>query len=825
VLVLPSPMTGATAYQDVNGDGIPDALSPSSKPISPADHEYAYGVAVRHGIGNGTFGEEHFIEGPAGDLVGASDVTGDGLADLVTLANALFDDGPYLAVSPALPDGSFGLVVQSPTAVGGIYYKYSKHHGFGDVDGDGLDDLLFAAPGADLSDWALTVSRSTGDGHFEPTAVLPTTSFLMTVGDFNADGLLDAAVVEFTGVLNVYTATGQGDLSSTPLVSPVIAAPDLHLPSPASGDLDQDGYRDIVVAEYSISAQEGVLAVLPGNGTGEFPSASLLEVAGSNIPFTGDLNGDGWTDVVLGPIDSDLSPAAPTPLAACLNDGSGTLLPEVISGTSRSFDPYTNPPAALDLDGDGLADVGLSYILSGVGDGTFVDRTPIATIDDKAWLVAAADMDADGALDLVGTLSAADDAVAVVLGQGDGSFGELIRPTIPDDAYELAVGDVDGDGLPDLVLDQGVTSGPLTAVLNVGTGVDFAAPITLAPFDSSDIALADLDGNGSLDAVVTRVDKNGAWLMLGDGDGHFGLATEIPLGGKGLGVALADLDGEGTLDVVAAINVTKDLRFALGLGGGAFGPSQSLPLSWQPNHVAVADLDGNGFVDLASSNAGDAGVSVLMATGPALFAAPQDLLTPDDTVDIAASDLDRDARLDLVAAGKDALTFLHGHADGTFAEAQPYYSGGGVQNLALGDFDTDGFVDAAVGNQETFSVLFNRTTSFPSLGYQHDGGFGFPHLVGTGTPAPDELVSLTATGVPAGALGFLIVGLQFAPQPLAGGTLVPSPDVALPMGPDMPLAGRWPADLPAGTAVYFQAWFDAPSAELAASNALIGVTL
>jgi hypothetical protein len=68
----------------------------------------------------------------------------------------------------------------------------------------------------------------------------------------------------------------------------------------------------------------------------------------------------------------------------------------------------------------------------------------------------------------------------------------------------------------------------------------------------------------------------------------------------------------------------------------------------------------------------------------------------------------------------------------------------------------------------------------------------------------------------------LVAGLSTAYEPWQGGVLVPAPDVVRPIDPGGGLEGRWPAGIPAGTPVTFQAWFSGPGG-VGATNGLVTV--
>src|SRR5690606_31464990 len=110
--------------------------------------------------------------------------------------------------------------------------------------------------------------------------------------------------------------------------------------------------------------------------------------------------------------------------------------------------------------------------------------------------VALADLDRDGALDLVLTFADGTDRVEVRRGNGDGTF-----------------------------------AAPTTAPIGADT-------------DPTALALGDLDGDGVLDAVVTEV-AAGAVRMLFGGGGGLTLGSQTAVGGVPADVALGDVNRDG----------------------------------------------------------------------------------------------------------------------------------------------------------------------------------------------------------------------------------------------------------------------------------------
>lgn len=115
-----------------------------------------------------------------------------------------------------------------------------------------------------------------------------------------------------------------------------------------------------------------------------------------------------------------------------------------------------------DLDGDGPCDVVLSFL-----DGTLrvftadgaggLEAASELSVGDAASDLEVADLDADGHLDLIAVAS---DEVAVLAGQGDGTF--VAGPGVSATPFEIRLADADGDGAPDLIANRVVGAFPNT---------------------------------------------------------------------------------------------------------------------------------------------------------------------------------------------------------------------------------------------------------------------------------------------------------------------------------------------------------------------------
>jgi hypothetical protein len=175
------------------------------------------------------------------------------------------------------------------------------------------------------------------------------------------------------------------------------------------------------------------------------------------------------------------------------------------------------------------------------------------------------------------------------------------------------------------------------------------------------------------------------------------------------------------------------------------------------------------------------------------------------------------------------LQLLHGRKDGGFGQLQSLFLNFWSTGVAVGDLDADGYADL-VGSQGIWwapeytrvAVFLNRSPTWSTLGHALPSSDGVPLLAGAGEPIPDQLVSVTASLVTPPALGLLFTGFGTGFTAFQGGVLVPTPEVVVPMRPNLALEQRWPQGIPPGTPVYLQAWFQSlATGEVSASNALV----
>ena len=120
----------------------------------------------------------------------------------------------------------------------------------GDLNEDSIPDLV-------TGDGALIVLLGKGDGTFEAPISYHTNSGVVTLGQFDGTGGVDALAVESRDVAGFTLISGNADGTFNASRSFPGPASPIHVRSAASADLDQDGNPDLVLSGASASTDRG----------------------------------------------------------------------------------------------------------------------------------------------------------------------------------------------------------------------------------------------------------------------------------------------------------------------------------------------------------------------------------------------------------------------------------------------------------------------------------------------------------------------------------------------------------------------------------------
>ncbi len=293
-----------TAVGDLNGDGLDDVFSQSRSPMAGVFYGQANGLPrlIEWGAPTSSYwGYPYAING-----VAAGDVNGDGYDDLL-LSDPYFSNPEPYEGRIILFYGAAGGLDRSPQWMweGDLPNRGlgSTAPGIGDVDGDGYDDIVCNG---------LVVFRGSPAGPQPPTWQAPFTGSPKGAGDVDGDGYDDLLVGDpsyqsanpaFPGKGRAMLFLGSaGGLSLTPDWTLESADPIETLASAiaGAGDVNADGFDDVLVsATYANTAGTGCVYAFLGSLQGLEQTAPWrwCAIYGGSGNAVGDTNADGFDDV------------------------------------------------------------------------------------------------------------------------------------------------------------------------------------------------------------------------------------------------------------------------------------------------------------------------------------------------------------------------------------------------------------------------------------------------------------------------------------------------------------------------------------------------
>jgi len=442
---------------------------------------------------------------------GAGDVNNDGFDDIIV--GALYADTPTLS-SPGMAfvySGADGSTLHTFSGYADNSQFGKSVSGAGDVNGDGFDDVIVGSPqssaGAPLGGSAYVFSGADGSilHHWSgPVAWDAVGNSVAGAGDVDGDGVNDVivgarsatvlgmpavgAAFVYSGatgtMIHIFTGTYVGELFGQTVS--------------AAGDVNNDGYADLLVASHQASPggvpAAGAAYVYSG-ATGallySWQGTTDNEWLGDGLGAAGDVDGDGFDDVMIG-----------------------------ASRVDQGFN----------------SDVGAAYVYSGATGALLYQWQGQIAAENLGKVSGAGDINADGYDDmLVGSPRASNGAAnqagsvylysgldGALLNRWDGandyaSFGTSIA----------GAGDLNGDSLPDIVIgSSNTTIGGLSAIGSAYT-------YTFNPYLIPNMRSVSASAGGTLNLELTFPDAAGLddykILISETGMGPATYGVEIPL--------------------------------------------------------------------------------------------------------------------------------------------------------------------------------------------------------------------------------------------------------------------------------------------------------
>ncbi len=716
--------------------------------------------------------QEHAYFGAS--VAPAGDVNGDGYSDVIVGAPNYDAGSPreggawlYHGSASGLATGAaWSAVSDQDFAVFGMSVSTA-----GDVNGDGYSDVIVGAPQYDAPDdegrafvyhgsasglatspaWT---SESDQDGAQFGGSVGPFLLWgapgLSAAGDVNGDGYGDVVVAaphldngqlsegrvhlyhgSSTGLSTSASWTGESDQETALFGWSVSSA----------GDLNGDGYGDVIVGAYGYSngqVDEGRAYVYHGSVAGLAPSAAWTgesdqasALFGSSVSTAGDVNGDGYGDVIVGAYDHDNGDTGEG--RAYVFHGSGSGLAPGASWTAESDQEFAyfgvSVSAAGDVNGDGYGDALVAALLYDNGQED----------EGRAYVFHGS----------AGGLSA-DATWTALSGQGGSRFGNSVS----------SAGDVNADGFGDVIvgapeydngqgdegrayLYQGSASG-----LSTSAAWTAESDQTGAAFGLSVSEAGDVDGDGYDDVIVGAITHD-------NGQANEGRAHVYRGSASGLGTTAAwtaesnranaylgwsvssagDVNGDGFGDVLVGVpeygNGQPREGRAYVFHGSAAGPALVADWIAESNEAgsrfgasvsSAGDVDGDGYSDVLvgapyfdGPEVSEGRAYLYRGSGTGLAASPAWTVESDRDLGLlgwsvsSAGDVNGDGYADVIVGEQsppDSRAYVyHGSAGGlptspswTGEEPQfPEASGFGASVSSAGDVNGDGHADVVVG--------------------------------------------------------------------------------------------------------------------------------
>ena len=643
ISVMTAPLPSGMTAGDFNNDHILDLIVSHRAFVEGASHRLLLGR------GDGTFEPGTPVVGVSG-VPTAADLDQDGNLDFVAgltwwrgRGNGAFAAFPLVSNTPFFPD--------------------ALDVAIGDLNNDQRLDVVLAS-GAGDAGGRVTVILNAGGGTFAPAAPYESGQEATSVdlADFNHDARPDiVAGNRSSNDVSVYLNLGDGTFAAATMYP-------AHGVRPAkvgTGDFNRDGHPDFVV----INSETKNLAVYPGNGRGGF-ELPVLQAGSSTSGHLdlGDVDGDGWTDLVLP--DSNLAFGAHAWVLLNQRDGSFQSAPKYPT------DRGGKNPVAADLNGDGRPELIIPNgftntirVLLNDGAGRFLVSSNY-TVGNRPQTVAVADVNSDGTNDVM-VASPVTGHIALLIGNGDGTLRQATNSVaLLGGTSSILAGDYTGDGRPDLLIAElfGATVHPGNGDGTFGNGIS-----TTGPFPFQFLRAGHFNGDSQPDIAYLRNATNVA-VMLGIAGGTFQEPRNYSVTVNATSLTVGDFNGDGRDDLaVSSLDCTTcgeatprgDLSVLINQGDGTFAAAVRYPAPHRPTAVTNADFNGDGHRDLAVT----------------------DLLWW-------------------------RVSILPGRGDGTFAEAASFGAGHGPDTPAAADLNGDGRPDLIVANgtENSLSILLNTFT-------------------------------------------------------------------------------------------------------------------
>jgi hypothetical protein len=533
------------------------------------------------------------------------------------------------------------------------------------------------------------------------------------VGDVNNDGFADLVTLNKSnatdiGPISVFLNTTTGGFGAPINIQVASLSPNAVV----IGDYNEDGNADLAIAQDGIA--NGIQIRL-GNGTGNFPTGTFIAAErGSPAIASADFNGDANLDIAICTNVNELRVLSGT--------GSGTFSAAAVFPTANTCQDMR----ADDFNVDGRADIVVAQRTAATSIQVFLSNgpsfnSPVNTVASGAFSLVVADFNRDCVPDLA-AVQYSGSLVYIMLGNRSGGF-TVTTTTVTNSPAHMAVGDFNRDKKVDLAIRRNTTvAGSMNLTILPGDGSGgFGTPFEQSiavPGTTTEMRLATIDANrdGKADLIVGR---NGGFILYHGNSPRF-TSTET------------DFDG----DLSSDLSVFRPSNGTWYVNRSTYGPT-AVQWGLAGDSLTPADYDGDGLTDVAvwrANGFGDPARSYFFILRSSDGTLQQEQFGRSGDNPAIAGDWDGDGRADVAvyrngaAAGDPSYIFYRPSASpATNFQAVQYGLSG--DEAVRGDFDGDHKLDLAVFRPSN-SVWYISQSSNSQLVYQNWGTSSDRRVVG-----------------------------------------------------------------------------------------------